>query len=510
MNKAVESLLARAVQAHQAGKISAARVQYQQVLRQAPQHPVALNLLGVTHLQEGETEKGLGFIDRALSFTPRYAEAWCNRSAALKALGRHLDAAEAAQKALALNPEYPEALNNLGAALHELRRYGEAAEACRRAVALRPGYVDAWSNLGSACKALRRYPEAEAAYARAIALQPSFADAHHNLGAVLEETNRHDAALASYERALAAQPGHVEAAWSRGLLFLSQGRLEEGWRIYERRWERKKIRPLHPSPWPLWLGETPLEGKRLLIQYEQGFGDFFQMARYFPQLQARGARCFLQVPEPLRALAARNFPEMELLGPRENPPEADCRIPFMSLPRAFGGIPAATPYLAADPAKAAAWRARLGEGDFPRVGLVWRGNPEHANDHNRSARLADFLPLLARPDVQCVVLQKDLAPEEAALLARYGNVAAAGPHLADFDDTAAVISLLDRVISIDSAVAHLAGALGRPLSLLLPFSADWRWGIGRAETPWYPAARLFRQGAPGQWNGPVAAAAAGS
>jgi hypothetical protein len=350
-----------------------------------------------------------------------------------------------------------------------------------------------------------------------VDLNAGYAAAHFNLGTVLAGLNRHAEAVAEYEQTLDSDPGYPDAVWNRSLSLLALGRFREGWSGYESRWTRAAALKLPNADLPVWTGAPGIEGQAVLIQHEQGYGDAIQMMRLVTRLEASGLRCVIQTPPALSALFARSFPNADVVPLGDCPPDVACRIPVMSLPLALrlfseSDIPAAVRYLVADEQKAAQWTARLGAGGAapgsPRVGLVWRGLDTHANDHNRSLALDALSALLRRPGIQFVTLQKGVTPDESRQLEGHDNVLVVDEALESFDDTAAVVAALDLVISVDSAPAHLAAALGRPTWVLLPFSADWRWGLARDDSPWYPTARLFRQQSVGDWSAVIATVAA--
>jgi hypothetical protein len=322
---------------------------------------------------------------------------------------------------------------------------------------------------------------------------------------------RLDEALASYERALALKPDDADIHLNEAFVRLLAGDFERGWRKNEWRWESAPSGLLNRSsgmlrrnfPQPLWLGAEAIEGKAILLYGEQGLGDTIHFCRYVPLVAERGARVILEVAEPLRVLMSGLAGASHCIARGEAPPDFDLQCPLLSLPLAFGTrletIPRETPYLTA-PAPARDWEALLG--DRPRIGLAWSGNALHKNDRRRSVALAALAPLF---DIAAtfVSLQPDARPADAAALAARSDVLDLGPALANFADTAALISHLDLVISVDTAVAHLAGALGRPVWILLPFIPDWRWLIDRDDSPWYPTARLFRQTEIREWHGVV-------
>jgi tetratricopeptide (TPR) repeat protein len=538
----VPGLLQQGFAAHQAGDLAGAERHYRAVLDTDPRRVPALTNLGAVCLQTGRIAEAIGWFDASLAVKPEQTNALGNRAGALRYLGRldealgscdaalAIDAAyaeghntrgllltqlgrpeealAALDRAVALNPSHPAFWNNRGVALAALARQDEAAAAFGRALTLAPGFADALSNRAAALRALGRLDEAQAACDQALALEPGHADAWVNRGCIQRDQGRHAEAMAAFDQALAVKPDHVEAAWSRALLHLVTGDYAAGWRGFELRWKRPELMAYVPGPGaPLWLGETPIAGRTLLLRSEQGLGDSMQMLRYVPRLAALGARVLLAVQPPLETLAAAVPGVHALVRPGDPLPPHDVQTPLMSLPLAMGtledAIPWDGPYLAAPPGQAEAWAARLGPRRGLRVGLAWSGNPKHLNDRNRSLALATLAPLLDQ-DAGFVSLQKDHAPADRERLADLGVATAA---LGDLGDTAGLITQMDLVISVDTSVAHLAGAMGKPVWLLLPFAGDFRWGVRGDTTPWYPTARLFRQAAPGAWAGVVGRAA---
>ncbi len=394
-----------------------------------------------------------------------------------------------------------DALSDRGSVLIEMKRPSDALQSYDAAIALEPDDGELFTNRSTALSALKRYDEALAACDRAVALQPSLAQAHVNRGNVLMILTRFDEAEAAFGRALELKPDHAGAAWNKSLLLLKTGRFEQGWRLHEARKLTDEPVGTGFEDHPLWLGEDR-KGQTVLLHWEQGLGDTLQFCRYAKRVKAAGMKPLLLVQAPLKAVVQTLDPGIPVFAEGEALPAFDAHTPLLSLPLAFGAttladIPAEPRYLAADPGRVAQWRARLRPTSKPRVGIAWSGNPAHANDHNRSVPLEALAPLLAA-DVDWTCLQKDLPDSDRQAL---GGIAWFGPELGDFGDTAALIELMDLVITVDTSAAHLAGALGKPVWLLLPTSSDWRWMTERADTPWYPDMRLFRQAAAGDWSG---------
>jgi Tfp pilus assembly protein PilF len=410
------------------------------------------------------------------------------------------------QKAVAIEPNSAAPLNNCGISLILLRRYEEALKTLDRALSIAPGLPELFTNKGSALKHLGRFDEALANFGRAIALRPDYAEAHSNLGNCLDEMGRYGEALSCYEDALALQPEHADTHWNIAVNRLRAGDLRTGWVEYEWRWKTKSLQVKHRHfRQPLWIGAEPVDGKVLLLHNEQGLGDALQFCRYVALLAARGARVVLEIDGPLKELLSGLTGVSHCIAKGETLPDFDFHCPLTSLPLAFDTtldtIPSAVPYISVA-AHATDWGTRLHSQDLPRVGLVWSGNPNHTNDRNRSMPLESLLPLL---DVQAqfVSLQKDLRPGDHAVLRERNDILHLGAELQNFADTAALIEHLDLVISVDTSVAHLAGALGRPVWIFLPYVPDWRWLLDREDSPWYPTARLFRQSQTREWHSVV-------
>jgi len=421
------------------------------------------------------------------------------------------EAVRAFGDAVRLAPDHPPALLDLARALRLLGRHGEALDACNRALALKPDYNEGYNNRGNALKPLQRYEEALASYDRAIALQPNHADTHNNRGQVLRELERYGEALASYDRALALRPKHVMAHCNAAALRLLTGDFERGWSHYEWRWLKKSVIPTKRNfSQPAWNGRDPIAGKTILIHSEQGLGDTIQFCRYVPLVAARGARIIFEVQKTLQTLMTSLGSGGQIVPKGDPLPAFDLHCPLVGLPLAFGTrletIPSTTGYLSAPAQHVTAWQSRLEGKPRPRIGLVWSGNPGHERDRERSIGLHEFLPLLdaLAAEATIVSLQKDVRAEDAAFLKARADILDSGDALENFSDTAALISQLNLVISVDTSVAHLAGALGKPVWILLTYFPDWRWLLGRDDSPWYPTARLFRQDQSRTWGGVIA------
>jgi tetratricopeptide (TPR) repeat protein len=538
MAKAIQAELAEAIALHRQGSLAEAERIYSAILRRDPEHFDALHLLGVIAVQTGRNEYGAELIGRALARDRRNAAAHGNLGNALANLGRAAEALASYDRAIKLKPDHADAHSNRGNVLLGLKRPQDALASYDRAIGLRPDYAEAHRNRGSALRDLKRPNEALASYDRAIALKPDYADAHHNRGIALRDLHRAGEALVSYDRALALRPDDAETCYNRAIALhelhrlddaaasceraialkpdyaeahfnlahylLLMGRFDKGWRQYE--WRKRRDEPIaaRSFPQPLWLGEPEIAGKTLFLWWEQGLGDTIQFCRYARLLEARGATVVMSVQEPLRRLLQQANPAIQMIAPDAAPAQFDHHCPLLSLPLALRStletIPAPTPYLEADRALQASWAARLPPKGKPRIGAVWSGGTAHRNDRDRSIELPQFLSVV-HGNADWFSLQKELRDGDAAILARDGRIAFFGGELADFSDTAALLASMDLVITVDTAVAHLAGAMGKPVWVLLPHVPDWRWLLGRSDSPWYPSARLFRQQRIGDWTG---------
>ena len=506
-----------------------------------PDYAQALNRRGVILARLQRFGEALASLDRALAITPDSAEVMTNRGNVLSELERPDEAVASYDKALALNPGssgtlYCRALalaqqNRLGEALasfdnslaiardntdawthrgnvlHGLKRFEEALESYDKALAVGPGRANTLNDRGAALVELGRFDEAIASYKAALSLKPDSAETWNNLGLALVALKRFDDALASYGRATAINPDLAEAHFDESLCRLLIGDFRRGWEEYEWRWKRKDRRwKIRDFPQPKWLGDEDISGRRILLHTEQGLGDTIQFCRYASLAAERGARVILVVQPPLRSLFESLPAPMEVLPEGEPLPAFDLHCPLPSLPLAFrttlDNIPARVPYLTASEERVKFWRAKLGGSERPRVGLVWSGHPEHRNDRDRSLPLNALMPLIRELD-ELFSLQKEIRDPDREVLESIGTIRHFGDELTDFCDTAALVQLMDVVISADTSVAHLAGAMGKPVWILVPYSPDWRWLLDREDSPWYPTARLFRQSRRGDWAGVV-------
>lgn len=504
-----------------AGRLDDAASCYRYAVRLDPGQARTWNNLGDTYRALGQLEDAADAFRAALLLQPHTPEMLFNRASVERDLGRHDAAARDFAAVAALRPDDFAAHLQLGLALGQLGDAEALVSCCAIAARLRPRDATVPTELGGALQKLGRLDEAEAALRAAVALAPEEADTYSNLGNLLHDLGKFDAAAAALAEALRLDPEHPGARYNRSILNLTAGRLAEGFAEYTWRWKGLNRTPMLPGP--AWAGE-PAADKTLLLYPDQGAGDFIQFSRFAPiAAQRAGAVTLLVSPALFPLFQAFAAPGLTVQSGTWTSDAAahDLHCPVIDLPHALGvtedTIPRG-PYLAADPALAAAWRSRLSGLRGRRIGLAWAGNPDYPNDRARSMRFAALAPLLQAPDVSFVSLQQGGAPWTArprdAAAARPRDPAAARPldaaagerlhdwthELTGFADTAALIDGLDLVISVDTSVAHLAGAMGKPVWLLNRYDTDWRWMRDRDDSPWYPAMRIFRQQTPGDWE----------
>jgi Flp pilus assembly protein TadD len=409
-------------------------------------------------------------------------------------------------QAIALNPSHAEARYKRGNALKNLGRLDAALASYDQAIERRPDYAYAYCNRGVVQQSLGLKAAALSSYDQAIALDPTDAMAHYNRALLMQDLFRWDEALSNYNQAISIDPGYADAQFNRSLALLFRGDFENGWRGYEWRWKNARRLSLgDPRNFsqPLWLGAESIAGKRLLLYGEGGLGDTLQFCRYAPLSAALGATVLLEVQAPLFGLLSNLEGVSQLIATGSPLPPFDYQCPLMSLPLAFkttlDTVPATSRYLHSDQAKVTRWRALLGEGNRPRVGLVWSGNPNNWIDQHRSIPLADCVAHLP-PEFQYYCLQRHVRERDKAILDSTQFIVSFDDDLLDFANTAALCECMDVVISVDTSIAHLSGALGQRTWVLVPFTPDWRWLRDRDDSPWYPTVKLYRQKVAGDWN----------
>lgn len=490
------------------GRFESAVASYDQALTLSPGHAETHCNRAIALKELKQFELAVAGYDRAIALNPAFIAAYANRGVALAALNRHDAAVASFDQANTLHAGIAFTHLHRGISLHALGQYQAAVDAYRQVIALDANSAEAHHNLGISLLQLRQHEAAISSFDRAIALKPEFADAYANRALAFHETRQHAAAIANYQQAIALQPTLRIAHRNLSHLYLQLGDYEKGWQEFE--WRSRNEEPQagrRTFTQPQWLGQESLAGKTILLHSEQGLGDTLQFCRYARQVAALGASVILEVQKPLISLL-KGLDGVTILLPKNSVlPPFDLHCPLMSLPLALqariANIPSAGGYLKAEAGKIAEWQARLGRKTKPRIGLVWSGNPLHKNDTNRSIPLADFVRLLTG-DFEYVCLQKEVKPADQATLTAHPEIRRFSTELNDFSDTAALCELLDLVISVDTGVAHLTGALGRPVWILLPFNPDWRWLLEREDSPWYATARLYREDRIEGWNAVVA------
>ncbi|CAK0771559.1 Tetratricopeptide repeat protein [Azospirillaceae bacterium] len=470
----------RALDHHTHGRLAEAECLYLEALSLQPTLHPALHLLGVAAAQTGRSQRAVEFIRKALALNDSIPDYHSNLGAAYRSLGRLDEAAVSLERALALRPDFCDALNNLGAVLHDLGRYEESMRVFQAALLRHPRHVPALVGLGAALRALGRLDSALGILRRATALDPDCGEAHWGLAATL----------------------------------LVRGDLAAAWPEFDWRWRRHAGLFRRSFPQPRWSG-APLDGRTILLHAEQGRGDTIQFIRYASLLRARGAGRVLALCQPeLTDILARVDGVDQVIAYDAPLPPFEVHASLMDLPGVFGTtletIPGVAPYLSVSPERRARWRRRLEalSGDELKarrwVGLTWAGAAAHQNDRHRSIAPARFEPLLEGwPEVVFFSLQVGARHAEAREAAGFRRVIDPTLEIVDFHDVAAIVDHMDLTIAVDTATAHLVGGLGRPGWVLLPFAPDWRWLLDRADSPWYPSLRLWRQASPGDWDGVI-------
>jgi len=540
----IAQVMQEAVSLHQQGRLRDAEKLYARAIKASPQNFDALHLLGLIKAQTGQmgeayrlmsaavkikpdaadalvnlanvlhalkrNEEALACLDKALALRPGDLDAQLNRGNALSTLGRQEEALACYDAVLARNPARGDALLNRGAVLAVLGRPAKALADFDAVLAQAPNHAEALYNRGNALLDLNRPGEALETFDRALTGAPQHIRAWNNRGRALQMLNRHDDAVASFEKAIAIDKNYADAHSNAALSLLTRGDLVRGFADYEWRWKRTGMtdaRRVYKGR--LWLGEFPLGQRTILLPAEQGLGDTIQFARYAPVLARGGAKIVLEVHPALKTLLA-NVEGVASCHARGEPlPAYEVYCPLGSLPLAcktdVTTVPSGIPYLHPDETYLAKWRTQIEQLPGKRVALAWAGQLSHPNDRNRSIDLKLLAPLLELAGVSFISIQRDLREGDAALLAQRG-VTHFGDGLADMSDTAAIVALADLTIAVDTSVVHLAGAMGRDVWVLLPFSPDWRWTLTAERSPWYPQARLFRQPALGDWPAAIATA----
>jgi tetratricopeptide (TPR) repeat protein len=497
----IPEALAIATAHHQAGRLAQAEQIYRQVLQQNPQQAEALNLLGVIACQHGKLEEGITLYRQALALQPAFTGARENLCLALWKQGKSLieEATNAYSQIVTFEPSNIQAFSNLGLILQDQNKLDESIAYYQQALAVEPNHPDTLNNIGVILQRQGKPGTAIFYHRRALAAKPDFVEAHISLGTALQEQGKLAEATACYDRALELNPTNPQARYNRSLMYLTAGDYQRGFTEYEWRFKTGEFVPC-PFPQPVW-DSSNLQGRTLLLHAEQGMGDTIQFIRYAAIIAQKGGRMVLTCHQPLMRLLS-TIPGIEQLVPLGHPlPEFHTYAPIMSLPRILGTtmetLPAEVPYLQAPPSN-----LRL---DAPpetrlKIGIVWAGGNLYKRNQSRSCQLKHFQRILQVPQVAFYSLQKGIPQLDLLELGWESQVQDLSSQLQDMAETAAAIAQLDLVITVDTAVAHLAGALGKPVWVLLSATPDWRWMMEREDTPWYPNMRLFRQSQSGDWE----------
>ncbi|MGP8265711.1 MAG: tetratricopeptide repeat protein [Beijerinckiaceae bacterium] len=490
-------------------RLDAALANYDKALELKPNYAEVFNNRGVALQDLKRFDEALASHDKALALKPDYAEAFNNRGLALQDLKRFDEALASHDKALALKPDYAEAFNNRGLALQALKRFFAAAANHDKALALKPSYAEAFHDRGNALKEMKRLDEALASYEKALAIRPDYVEALNSRGNALTHLKRPEEALASYDKALAIKPDYAEALSNRGMTALLMGNFLAGWSGYEHRWDEKGAPPLKPiAPYPAWQGED-IQGKRIIVYEEQGLGDTIQFSRFLTPLSSLGAGVTFLVRSSMHRLLQPFASTIRLIDKPPHGESFDFQCALLSLPAVMGTtlntVPSDIPYLIPEAPLVAKWRQHIGNHGL-KIGICWQGS-RLGTELGKSFHICELQNISKLPGVRLISLQKNEGSEQIAELPDGMKMETLGEEFdAGFDgflDSAAVMENLDLIITTDTSIAHLAGALGRPVWILLPFVPDWRWLLDRDDSPWYPTARLFRQTDTGNWRGVV-------
>ncbi len=510
-----------------------------------PRHFHALNNYGNLLLEIGKMDESLAAFEKAIQINPQFFQAHFNRGNTLLELGRYHEAIESYQHCLKIDPQQPQIYYNLGNAQKELKEFDQAIQSYQNALRIHPNYKESFNNCGVAHKELKQYPEAEACYIKALAIdpqfaaaycnqgilqtttgqyqkaitsfdaaiqiQPAYAEAYNNRGTAFQELMQLDQALLNYQKAIDLSPNYADAHYNKAYVLLQQKKFAEG--LAEHEWRKElptylKYRPLIQKP--LWQADVSLEGKTILVFCEQGLGDTTQFSRFVEPLSKLAAKVIFAVPKPLLSLLAPPNERVTIVDEKQLPTDFDYYCPLLSLPHCLRvdveGISSAKPSLTLDGNKVDQWQAHLGpKKQSLRVGITWSGNPDFKKDHLRSFLLKDFLKCLPEQGIEYLSLQQVIRPRDQDLANQCTNIQFVQKEIKDFSDTAALIQCVDLVVTSCTSIAHLAGSLGKPCWVIIPFAPDWKWFTDSASSPWYPSVKLFRQTKPGDWDSALSA-----
>lgn len=465
---------------------------------------------GLTYYSLKDFNQAISCFDKALELNHNYYEAWTNKGLSLFSLLKLDEAIVCHEKSLNLNPTYVQAWNNLAIALHQVKKYDESQRCIEKAIELEPGNAESLNNKGLILHAVNHFEEALVLYDEALQINPDYYEAWSNRGVTLHALNRIDEAILCYDHSLRINPNYHEAIFNKGISLLLQGDLINGFLLYNSRWDSESLQSIiggvRSFDQPKWDGGKNINGKTIYLYGEQGFGDCIQFFRYAELVGNLGANVILEVPKPLLSIASKLTGIAQVICKGENPPYFDFHFPLMSLPVIFktdiNTIPSSQKYINIHSYidKLEKWQRILNIKSRPRIGLAWSGNPNHKNDQNRSISLEYLINFLPN-SFEYISLQNEILAKDAATLKESKMILDVSTYLTDFSETAALIDSLDLVVTVDTSLAHLSGAMGKKTWLLLPFVPDWRWLLTRDDSPWYASIKIYRQKKLGDWNG---------
>ncbi len=533
----INALIGQAIQNFQGGKFKEAKANLINILNIQPNNTTALELLGITYASIGEHKNALecfvkitkikpdsavawsnrgnalkelkqydqaiASYDKAINLNPNYEKAWSNRGNALKDLKQYEQALASYDKAIHLKPDYPEAWSNRGVTLQELNLYDEALASYNQAINFRHGYAEAWSNRSVTLKELKQYDQALSSCDKAISLKPDYPEAWSNRGIILQELRQYDKALISYNKAINLKPDYADAYWNKSLAQLLTSDFSEGWANYEYRWLRKNAEMKSHQTLPNLVSINDIESTTILVWSEQGYGDTLQFSRYVPLLASLGADVVFEVQAPLKSLIQESFPSIKIITRDEIVSGIDYQVPLMSLPRLFSTdlskLPYLENYLKPSPDNLDQWKAKLNlNSSRANIGIACSGSEAHINDKNRSMALHFFEPLAKVANL--FLIQKDLRENDKDFLSHHPEIVFFGSQISTFEDTASIVQQMDLIVTVDTSLIHLSGAMGKASKLLVPWNPEWRWLLDRSDSPWYPSVKIFRQPNAGDWE----------
>lgn len=519
------------------GELEKALIDYKKAVSIQPKFPQAIYNIGNVLNEQGHLKTAIQAYDQALKFNPELADGYINRGRVFCELGNFQKAIIDFKKAIEIAPKNAAAFSNLGYAQFKLKNFHDAFQNFNKALEIEPNYYHSLYNRGLVYLKNNRPEKAITDLIAALKLRPNSAEAHNNLGICLHKLGKNKEAINCFQKSLSItsekgvyvnlaashralgnfrealeiyddvirmEPNFAEALFSKSLILLMLGNFSEGLELYEWRWKTENFpSPIREFNKPIWTGEQELSGKTILIHWEQGFGDTIQFCRLIKQLKQENTRIIFEVQKSLYQVMKSLDNDIELVEEGSELPEFDFYCPLLSLPHRLKlreeSIPKSANYLKCCPKKTENWSRLLGKKDKPRIGIVWSGSKTHSNDKNRSIALKSFLNAFPK-NLEIISLQKEVNDEDLKLLKNHEDIKIFGEKLDDFSDTAALCNLMDIIVTVDTSVAHLAGAIGKPVFLLIPFVPDFRWLLKRETTPWYQSVRIFRQKNEDNWS----------